>query len=68
MHVRPNRVEYYRRICRKAGMEPSSRQGYFSRREMMELLVFIDAIVDGQAARSQKADKVGGALNVRKQK
>ena len=68
MHVRPNRVEYYRRICRKAGMEPSSRQGYFSRREMMELLVFIDAMVTGQAARSQKANQSGGVVDVRKQK
>jgi len=35
---------------------------------MMELLVFIDAIVTGQAARSQKANQSGGVVDVRKQK
>jgi len=39
---RPNRVEMYQAICRKAGMQPTSSMGYFSRSEMLELNSFID--------------------------
>jgi len=40
---RPSRVELYQEICKKVGMVPKSVIGYFSRREMMEILLWINA-------------------------
>lgn len=60
--IRPNRVEYYRRICRKTGMEPKSSLGYFSRREMIELDSFLDAVtVKTVAKKSAKAARGNNA-------
>lgn len=39
---RPDRVELYKEICRKASMVPRSVVGYFSRKEMMELLLCLN--------------------------
>jgi hypothetical protein len=41
---RPNRIELYREICKQMGTEPHSAQGYFSRREMLELLQYVQQI------------------------
>lgn len=43
MKNRPNRTELYRKICTAAGIaKPSSRSGYFSRKELVELLLFVE--------------------------
>ena len=40
---RPNRVDLYRRVCTNVGIvKPSSQTGYFSRKEMMELLLYTE--------------------------
>lgn len=43
MKSRPNRIELYRKVCTAAGIaKPSSRSGYFNRKELVELLLFAE--------------------------
>jgi hypothetical protein len=41
---RPNRVELYKRICKKIGIKPTSPLGYFSRQQMIEIDLYLQRV------------------------
>lgn len=41
---RPNRVELYDAACRKIGVKSTSILGYFSRKELVELNLYLDKV------------------------
>ncbi len=39
---KPTRVELYNELCKRFGMTPKSDTGYFTRKEMLEMVVVLD--------------------------